>query len=161
MQGGCFSYCPAGCRDLTGPVGELKFGTFQNARFSSSGSPIWAREWVGLLGHDVPSCPIVFLHVFHLITHQPLGECSLCAAPPSRIQVLPLGAQSQVQPSQAILGRRGISGPFGEFQFRTFQNTRSSLLWGLIRAREWVGLLGHFVPSCPVSRVFTNSSLGA
>ena len=137
MQGSCFSYCPAGCRDLSGPFGELKFRTFQNTRFSSSGGPLWAREWVGLLGHLVPSCPVEFLQVFPLSAHQPLGESCLCAAPPSGILVLPLGAQSQaVQPSQAILGRRDLSGPIGELKFRTFQNTRVSLSGGPIWARE-------------------------
>ena len=77
--------------------------------------------------HLVPSCQVEFL------------------------QLLIIGALSPAaQPSQAILGRRDLSGPFGERKFCTFQNTRSSLSGRLIWAREWVGLLGHLVPSCKV-----------
>ena len=77
--------------------------------------------------HLVPSCQVEFL------------------------QLLIIGALSPAaQPSQAILGRRDLSGPFGERKFCTFQNTRSSLSGRLIWAREWVGLLGHLVASCQV-----------
>ena len=77
--------------------------------------------------HLVPSCQVEFL------------------------QLLIIGALSPAaQPSQAILGRRDLSGPFGERKFCTFQNTRFSLSGRLIWAREWVGLLGHLVPSCKV-----------
>ena len=77
--------------------------------------------------HLVPSCQVEFL------------------------QLLIIGALSPAaQPSQAILGRRDLSGPFGERKFCTFQNTRFSLSGRLICAREWVGLLGHLVPSCKV-----------